>query len=105
MKLETWCLSQEKFMSRRRREPFLLNFFDQQLKDLLPTLVELKSKFDKINHPAHYNQGAIQPIDYIEANDLKPVIDSSYPLAELATAFRHQESQRHFGKVCVDIED
>lgn len=28
------------------------------------------SKFDKINHPAHYNQGAIQPIDYIEANDL-----------------------------------
>lgn len=28
------------------------------------------SKPDKINHPAHYNQGAIEPIDYIEANEL-----------------------------------
>jgi NADPH:quinone reductase-like Zn-dependent oxidoreductase len=39
----------------------------------------------------------------VEANDLKPVIDSSFPLADLADAFRHQESQRHFGKICVDI--
>lgn len=39
----------------------------------------------------------------VEANDLRPVIDSSYPLAQLADAFRHQESQRHFGKICVDI--
>lgn len=28
------------------------------------------SKFDKIDHPAHYTQGGIEPIDYIEANDL-----------------------------------
>ena len=41
----------------------------------------------------------------IEANDLKPVIDSSYPLAELAGAFSLQESQQHFGKICVDIQD
>ncbi|TXS94208.1 NAD(P)-dependent alcohol dehydrogenase [Parahaliea maris] len=39
----------------------------------------------------------------VEANNLKPVIDSHYPLAELADAFRHQESQQHFGKICVDI--
>ena len=39
----------------------------------------------------------------VEANDLKPVIDSSYPLAQLADAFRYQESQGHFGKICVDI--
>ena len=39
----------------------------------------------------------------VEANGLEPVIDSTYPLEELAEAFRHQESQRHFGKICVSI--
>ena len=41
----------------------------------------------------------------IEANEFEPVIDSSYPLSELPGAFRHQESQQHFGKICVDIQD
>lgn len=39
----------------------------------------------------------------IEVNGIEPVIDSSYPLEALADAFRHQESQKHFGKICVDI--
>lgn len=39
----------------------------------------------------------------INQNGLKPVIDSHFPLAELGAAFRHQESGRHFGKICVDI--
>ena len=39
----------------------------------------------------------------VEANGLEPVIDSTYPLELLAEAFRHQESQRHFGKICVSI--
>ena len=39
----------------------------------------------------------------VEANDLHPVIDRTFPLAELADAFRHQESQQHFGKICVEI--
>jgi len=39
----------------------------------------------------------------IEANGIEPVIDSHYPLAELAQAFRHQESQQHFGKICVTM--
>jgi NADPH:quinone reductase-like Zn-dependent oxidoreductase len=39
----------------------------------------------------------------VEANDLQPVIDSSYPLEALAEAFRHQESQRHIGKICVTL--
>jgi NADPH:quinone reductase-like Zn-dependent oxidoreductase len=39
----------------------------------------------------------------VEANGLMPVIDSSYPLEALADAFRHQESQQHFGKICISV--
>ena len=39
----------------------------------------------------------------IEANDIHPVIDSRFELAKLADAFRLQESQQHFGKICVEI--
>ncbi len=42
-------------------------------------------------------------IEAIEVNGIEPVIDSSYPLEGLADAFRHQESQKHFGKICIDI--
>jgi NADPH:quinone reductase-like Zn-dependent oxidoreductase len=39
----------------------------------------------------------------IEANGLRPVIDSHFPLEQIVTAFRHQESGRHFGKIVLDI--
>lgn len=38
-----------------------------------------------------------------EANGLKPVIDKTFPLMQLADAFRYQESGAHFGKICVSI--
>ncbi len=37
----------------------------------------------------------------IEANGIKPVIDSRYPLAGIAEAFAHQAAQKHFGKICL----
>ncbi|MEO0410823.1 MAG: NAD(P)-dependent alcohol dehydrogenase [Pseudomonadota bacterium] len=40
----------------------------------------------------------------IEASGIRPVIDSSFALEELSTAFRHQESGQHFGKICVTLE-
>ncbi len=39
----------------------------------------------------------------IDANGIKPVIDSHFPLDEIANAFAHQVSQKHFGKICLDI--
>lgn len=39
----------------------------------------------------------------IETNGIEPVIDSTFPLEDLADAFRHQESQKHFGKICVQL--
>lgn len=37
----------------------------------------------------------------INVNGIKPVIDRSFGLEELADAFRLQESQGHFGKICL----
>ena len=39
----------------------------------------------------------------IDATGLRPVIDRSFGLEALAEAFRHEESGRHFGKICVAI--
>jgi NADPH:quinone reductase-like Zn-dependent oxidoreductase len=39
----------------------------------------------------------------IEANGIEPVIDTSFPLTDLADAFRHQAAQKHFGKITLEI--
>ncbi len=39
----------------------------------------------------------------IEANGIKPVLDKRFPLEEIASAFAHQRSQQHFGKICLEI--
>ncbi len=39
----------------------------------------------------------------IEANGIRPVISDTFALADLADAFRHQESGSHFGKIAVEI--
>lgn len=39
----------------------------------------------------------------LDATDVKPVIDRSYPLVEIADAFRYEESGKHFGKICLEI--
>ncbi|MGE0828368.1 MAG: NAD(P)-dependent alcohol dehydrogenase [Hyphomonadaceae bacterium] len=48
-------------------------------------------------------QDQLDMIRAIEANGVKPVIDSDFPLDEIAGAFAHQMSQRHFGKICLSI--
>lgn len=39
----------------------------------------------------------------IAANGIRPVIDSTFPMARIGDAYRHQESQAHFGKICLAI--
>lgn len=39
----------------------------------------------------------------IEANQMKPVIDKTFPLEDIVAAFRYQESNRHFGKICLQM--
>lgn len=47
----------------------------------------------------------VQQQDYVralEATGIRPVIDSTFPLEKIAEAFRHEESGRHFGKICIE---
>lgn len=50
---------------------------------------------DVINYKAVADWGTV--------NHLKPVIDRQFPLEEIAAAFRYFQSQRHFGKVCLQL--
>ncbi len=47
-----------------------------------------------------HQQAMIRALD---ASSLRPVIDKKFPLANLADAFRYEESAQHFGKICVEI--
>jgi NADPH:quinone reductase-like Zn-dependent oxidoreductase len=42
-----------------------------------------------------------QMIKAIEATGLKPVIDKQFAFEEIVAAFQYQESNRHFGKICL----
>jgi NADPH:quinone reductase-like Zn-dependent oxidoreductase len=48
-------------------------------------------------------QHQIDMLRALEAVELKPVIDKTFALADLADAFRYEESGAHFGKICVQI--
>ena len=45
----------------------------------------------------------VNMIAAVEAHDLQPVVDKTFRLADLGEAFRYQESQEHFGKICVTL--
>jgi len=44
----------------------------------------------------------IEMIRALNAMDLRPVIDATYPFARIVEAFQFQESGRHFGKICIE---
>ena len=50
-----------------------------------------------------HHQQQMEMITGIEATGIKPVLDRSFALEDLANAFRHQASGAHFGKIVVDI--
>jgi NADPH:quinone reductase-like Zn-dependent oxidoreductase len=69
----------------------------------IPTakLMGKQGRIQGVSVGSHRDQ--IDMIAAIEANGLRPVIDRSFALEDLAAAFRHQESGQHFGKICVEI--
>jgi NADPH:quinone reductase-like Zn-dependent oxidoreductase len=45
----------------------------------------------------------IDMVRAIEANGIKPVIDSTFQLEQLADAFRYLDTGKHFGKICIAV--
>ncbi|MEY4928858.1 MAG: hypothetical protein RL279_597 [Pseudomonadota bacterium] len=39
----------------------------------------------------------------IDANGMRPVVDKVFPLENIVDAFKYQESNQHFGKICLEI--
>jgi NADPH:quinone reductase-like Zn-dependent oxidoreductase len=45
----------------------------------------------------------LEMVRAIEAHGIKPVVDRTFPLAELAGALSHLKARQHVGKVCLDV--
>ena len=71
--------------------PLLMKHLTITASTLRPQTIEQKGKI------ASALQERIWPL--IEAGDIKPVIDSTFPLADAADAHRLMESSRHIGKI------
>lgn len=39
----------------------------------------------------------------IDANRMRPVVDKVFPLENIVEAFKYQESNKHFGKICLEM--
>ena len=50
-----------------------------------------------------HRRDQVELVRACEASGIRPVIDRSFPLMELADAFRYQASGAHFGKICVTV--
>jgi NADPH:quinone reductase-like Zn-dependent oxidoreductase len=44
-----------------------------------------------------------QMIEAIETHQIKPIIDKVFSLDDMVAAFEYQESNRHFGKICLEF--
>jgi len=45
----------------------------------------------------------IRMIDFINQHQMFPVIDRVFALEEIVEAFQYQETNKHFGKICLKI--
>jgi NADPH:quinone reductase-like Zn-dependent oxidoreductase len=39
----------------------------------------------------------------IDANGIRPMVDKVFPLESIVDAFKYQESNQHFGKICLEM--
>lgn len=42
-------------------------------------------------------------IKAIDANKMRPIVDKVFPLENIVDAFRYQETNKHFGKICLEM--
>ncbi len=67
---------------------------------LIPALIkQIRMQGVLVGSRAHQ----LDMIRAIERCGMEPIIDRTFPLEEIVSAFRHQESNKHFGKICLEF--
>ncbi len=69
----------------------------------VPTALMMGKQLRVVGITVGTRRHQLDMIAAIEATGIRPVIDRSFPLEQLADAFRFQESGAHFGKIVIDI--
>ncbi|MEW6518641.1 MAG: NAD(P)-dependent alcohol dehydrogenase [Thermodesulfobacteriota bacterium] len=69
----------------------------------IPTVVLLTRQVRLQGLQVGNRRQQIEMIRALDANDMKPVIDKTFPLQELIEAFRYEASGAHFGKICIEV--
>ena len=47
--------------------------------------------------------GTAVTVEAIDANGMRPIVDKVFPLESIVEAFKYQESNQHFGKICLEM--
>lgn len=68
---------------------------------LIPALFSAQIRVSGISVGSRTDQEDM--IRAIEVNRLRPVIDRSFGLEQIRTAFEYYQTQSHFGKISIDI--
>jgi NADPH:quinone reductase-like Zn-dependent oxidoreductase len=70
---------------------------------VMPTAQLMRKQGRLIGIMVGHRRDQIDLVRACEATGIKPVIDRSFPLMDLAEAFRYQASGAHFGKICLTL--
>ncbi|HML42732.1 MAG TPA: NAD(P)-dependent alcohol dehydrogenase [Hyphomicrobium zavarzinii] len=73
------------------------------VKGEVPTLALMAKQIKLQGIIVGSRQHQLDMVRGLDATGIRPVIDKTFPLAGLADAFRYEETQQHFGKICVEI--
>lgn len=69
--------------------------------DLVTVLVkQLRLQGVLVGHRNHQ----LDMIKAIDANQMRPIIDRTFGFEDIVSAFQYQESNQHFGKICLSID-
>lgn len=68
----------------------------------LPGLLICQQPFHALAVGSHEHQERL--VELIESSDLKPIIDTTFPLSELAAGPEHLAAGKHFGKVVIELD-
>lgn len=69
----------------------------------VPTALLMSKNIDLKGVTVGSRQDQEEMVAALEANGIRPVIDSRFPLDGIAAAFAHQISQQHFGKIVLEL--